>query len=173
MGWSLICGTGNFKLSGFLWFCCCVPDSTFPSLPRFLFNSSFLSFSLSMLRYIKFSDSLSSFLFSLDTHRTFTQQILLSLSQILTYPNVQKLVITSFLLLFLIVFFFLWPLYELHSCSCHIFMTCSVSVALNRGCTICLLLVWPDTFLSLELPNSILKKEMQMTWTSILVKNWW
>lgn len=123
----------------------------------------------------KFSDSLSSFLFSLDTHRTFTQQIL-SLSQILTYPNVQKLVTTSFLLFFLIVFFFLWPLYELHGCSCHIFMTCSVSVALNRGCTICLLLVWPDTFLSLELPNSILKKEMQMrilTWTSILVKNWW
>lgn len=137
----------------------------------FLIEKEF--FSLSMLRYIKFSDSLSSFLFSLDTHRTFTQQILLSLSQILTYPNAQKLVTTSFLLLFLIVFFFLWPLYELHGCSCHIFMTCSVSVALNRGCTICLLLVWPDTFLSLELPNSILKKEMQMTWTSILVKNWW
>lgn len=79
--------------------------------------------------------SLSTWMFTIHSLNFF----LLSLPRILTYPNIQKLVATSS--------FSLWLQHKFCGCSGHNLMTGSVSVAPGGGCTICLSMVCPDTFL--------------------------
>lgn len=81
-------------------------------------------------------------LFQLDVCRTFTQLFLLSLPQIFSYPSIRKL-LASFS-------FSLWPQHKLCGCTGHIIMTCSTSVALSGGCTICFSRVFSEIFLFLD-----------------------
>lgn len=80
--------------------------------------------------------------FSTWTFTTHSFNFFLSLSWILTYPNIQKLVATSS--------FSLWQQHKLCGYSGHNLMTGSVSVTPGGGCTICLSMVCPDTFLFLD-----------------------
>lgn len=81
-------------------------------------------------------------LFQLDVCRTFTQLFLLSLPQIFSYPSIRKL-LASFS-------FPLWPQHKLCGCTDHIIMTCSTSVALSGGCTICFSHIFSEIFLFLD-----------------------